>query len=101
MARYPAHHTKIRAAKAWAGILSARLGLIQPNVTTTVHRRSTAERYSRENKTARAGRTLETLAHFFTSSPPPSSPERASEAAVVATGRRVSVMSSSSHVATT
>jgi hypothetical protein len=27
-ARHPAHRTKIRAAKAWAGILSARLGLI-------------------------------------------------------------------------
>jgi hypothetical protein len=31
MAHHPAHLTKIRAAKAWAGILSARLGLIQPN----------------------------------------------------------------------
>jgi hypothetical protein len=41
-------------------------------------------RVSRENKTAHAGRTPETLAHFFTSSPPPSPPECASEA----TGRR-------------
>jgi hypothetical protein len=31
MAHHPAHRTKIRAAKAWADILSARLGLIQPN----------------------------------------------------------------------
>jgi hypothetical protein len=31
MARHPAYRTKIRAAKAWPGILSTRLGLIQPN----------------------------------------------------------------------
>jgi hypothetical protein len=29
---HPTHRTRIRAAKAWAGILSTRLGLIQPNV---------------------------------------------------------------------
>jgi hypothetical protein len=76
------------AMKAWAGKTHARLGRKQPKTLLTVHLRSTVRRSSRENKTARAGRTPETLAHFFTSSPPPSSPERASEAVGVATGRR-------------
>jgi hypothetical protein len=68
------------------------MGRIEPKTMTVVHHRSTAERDSRENKTACDGQTPETLAHFFTSSLPPSSPDRASESASVATGRRSDVV---------
>jgi hypothetical protein len=77
-----------KATKAWAGKTHARLGQKQPKMLLIIHLRSMVRRSSRENKTARAGRTPETLAHFFTSSLPPSSPERAIEAAGVATDRR-------------
>jgi hypothetical protein len=70
MARHPAHHTNIRAAKAWAGNSYAHEGLIQPKRLCAVHLGSTVERKSRLNKNGAPVERPQTLMHFFTSSPP-------------------------------
>jgi hypothetical protein len=70
MACHPAHRTKIRAAKAWAGNSYAHLSLIQPKRVCAVHLGSTVERESRLNKNGAPVEHPQTLIHFFASSPP-------------------------------
>jgi hypothetical protein len=91
---YQARHTNIKAAKAWAGILFARLGLILPNALLTVHLRSTVERESRGNKTAARPLPRKTLAHFSfsTASVSTQASERGGEAAGVVTDWRSGVV---------
>jgi hypothetical protein len=64
-ARHPAYHTKIRAAKVWAGNAYVHLGRKEPKMTTTVYLDRAIMRIFRRNKNGAPAECPQTLAHSF------------------------------------